>query len=67
MSRFNVQSMNLRTFLQKHNSVKINKKINHVGGNLDLSESSDTIRRYELKRVENRVKRKVNWKKSGSS
>ena len=46
--RYNFQSMNLRTFLQMHNSVKINKKINYVGGNLDLSRSGDTIRGYEL-------------------
>jgi len=46
--KFNCQSMNLRIFLQKHNSVKINKKINHVEGNLDLSGSGDTIRGHEL-------------------
>jgi len=40
--------MNLRTFLWKHNSVKINKKITHVGGNLDPSGSGDTIRGHEL-------------------
>jgi len=40
--------MNRRTFLWKHNSVKINKKINHIGDNLDLSGSGDTIRGHEL-------------------
>jgi len=56
--------MNPTTFLRKHNSVKINKKINHAGGNLDLSGSGDTIRGHELSWAENRMWRKVNWKNS---
>jgi len=34
--------MNPRTFLQKYNCVKLNKKINHIRGNSDLSGSGDT-------------------------
>jgi len=55
--------MNPRTFLWKHNSVNINKKINYVGGNLDLSGSGDTIRGHELSWAENQLWRKVNWEK----
>jgi len=44
--------MNPSTCLWKHNSVKINQKINYVGSNLDLSGSGDTIRWHELSLAE---------------
>ena len=46
--RFNLQRMNVRAFWRKHIYIKINKKIKHVVGNLDLSMSSDAIRKHEL-------------------
>jgi len=45
--RFNPQSLVWRIFLWKHNSVKVNQKINHIGGNLDISASGDTRRGHE--------------------
>jgi hypothetical protein len=56
--------MNSDIFLLELNSVKINKKFNHWAGNLDLSESGDTIRGMSWAELKIGSSEKLNWKNS---